>query len=878
MARVPATDLTTATTGLSSSAAAARLRADGPNVLPSVRPVPAWRTLLAELTHFFALMLWVAAALSVVAGMPQLAIAIVVVIVVNGLFAFVQEERAEKASERLRDLLPSAVTVRRDCAPRVVGAADVVAGDVLLLSSGDRIPADGRVLHSDDLAVDESTLTGESEPVHASTGDGVCAGTYVVSGQGEALCVATADDTRLAGISSLTAEVRRPRSPLAVELQRVVRIIAVLAIVVGCAFFALSLLVGSPAHNGFLFAVGVTVALVPEGLLPTVTLSLAMGAQRMVRRHALVRHLEAVETLGSTTVICTDKTGTLTQNRMTVVRAWTPEGEVSIVGEGYQPTGQVTASAAARRAGAHMGRAATTASQGGIAYADGDWSVVGDPMEAAIDAFARRVSDGSDPVRMPTERRYAFDPRRRRESAVSGSTLMLKGAPDSVLPLCTGPGRATLATARRTVDDLAGQGLRVLAVAERELPGTTESDVPMPVESIERDLTLLGLFGIEDPPRPTVTDALDATRHAHIKVVMLTGDHPATALAVAREVGLIGGDREPVVVEGHDLPADDAALGELLDRDGAVVSRVSPEQKLAVARALQARGHVVAMTGDGVNDGPALREADIGVAMGRGGTDVARAAADLVLLDDDFSTIVTAVEQGRATYANIRRFLTYHLTANVAELTPFVVWALSGGHIPLAIGVLQVLCFDIVTDLLPALALGGEPPSRGVMERRPEHRHLMDRAVLTRVFGVLGPVESSFEMIAFLTVLTLAGWHLGADAPSGTVLVTASGAAFTAVVLGQIANAFACRSATRPVWQVGWLTNRLLVWAVAAEFVILIALLVIGPVAAVLGQSPPSIAGWAIAIAGMPALLAADYSNKRIRRTGAGRARRPSPP
>ncbi|MCA1004108.1 cation-transporting P-type ATPase [Rhodococcus hoagii] len=874
---MPATETTVAATGLSAADAAARLRADGPNVLPSVRLVPAWRKLLAELTHFFALMLWVAAVLAMVAGMPQLAIAIVVVILVNGVFAFVQEERAEKASERLRDLLPSAVTVRRDGEPRVVEAADVVVGDVMLLSSGDRIPADGRLLHSDDLAVDESTLTGESESVHAARDDDVSAGTYVVSGQGEALCVATADDTRLAGIASLTAGVRRPRSPLAAELHRIVRIIAVLAIGVGCAFFALSLLVGAPAHNGFLFAVGVTVALVPEGLLPTVTLSLAMGAQRMVRRHALVRHLEAVETLGSTTLICTDKTGTLTQNRMTVVRAWTPAGSVAVVGDGYEPTGQVTASTAARTAGARMGRAAITASQGGISFDDGTWSVVGDPMEAAIDAFARRLAGGPNRVGMPVERRYAFDPVRRRESVVSGSTLMLKGAPDSVLPLCTGPDDAALSSARHTVDDLAGQGLRVLAVAERQLAGAAAPDASTPVEAIERDLTLLGLFAIEDPPRPAVTDALDATRRAHIKVVMLTGDHPATAVAVAQEIGLIRGGSDSVVLQGRDLPTDDAALGELLDRDGAVVSRVSPEQKLAVARALQARGHVVAMTGDGVNDGPALREADIGVAMGLGGTDVARAAADLVLLDDDFSTIVAAVEQGRATYANIRRFLTYHLTANVAELTPFVVWALSGGHVPLAIGVLQVLCFDIVTDLLPALALGGEPPSKGVMERRPERRHLMDRPLLTRVFGVLGPVESSIEMIAFLTVLTLAGWHLGADPPSGTVLVTASGSAFAAVVLGQIANAFACRSATRPVWQLGWLTNRMLVWAVAAEFVILIALLVIGPVAAVLGQSPPSIAGWAVAIAGMPALLAADYWSKRIRRGGIGGTSRRRP-
>ncbi|RVW04214.1 cation-translocating P-type ATPase [Rhodococcus xishaensis] len=864
MARVSTDELGAAASagsaGLTSDTAAERLRVDGPNLLPTTRPAPAWRKLAAELTHFFALMLWVAAALALVADMPQLTVAIVVVILVNGLFAFVQEERAEKASARLRDLLPATVTVRRSGELRTIDAADVVVGDVLVIAGGDRVPADGTLTVIHDLAVDESTLTGESEPIHKKPGESVWAGTYAIGGQGEAIAVATAADTRLAGIAALTAGVRRPRSPLAAELHRVVRAIAVLAAAVGGAFFGLSLLIGSPAHEGFVLALGVTVALVPEGLLPTVTLSLAMGAQRMSHRQALVRHLEAVENLGSTTVICTDKTGTLTQNRMTVTEAWTPAGTVTAVGEGYEPTGRVDGTDSALAAAGHLGQVAVAASQGGIVFQNGAWSAVGDPMEAALDAFARRTVGLTDPHRPLPGRRFAFDPQRRRESAITGSTLMLKGAPDSVLPLCTSPGAPVLAAAHRAVDDMAGRGLRVLAAATRDLP-----DAAGPVERVEQNLTLVGLFGIEDPPRPTVAAALEAARRAHIRVVMLTGDHPATAVAVAREIGLVGDESRTLVAEGDDLPEHDDALGELLDRDGVLVSRVSPEQKLAVARALQARGHVVAMTGDGVNDGPALREADIGVAMGRGGTDVAREAADLVLLDDDFSTIVAAVEQGRATYANIRRFLTYHLTSNVAELTPFVVWAMSGSRIPLAIGVLQVLCIDIVTDLLPALALGGEPPGKGVMDRRPERRHLLDRNLLARVFGVLGPVEAAAAMTAFLVVLWISGWRVGTDPPTGAALVTASGSAFTAIILGQIANAFACRSATRPVWQLGWRTNPLLLWAVTVETAILVMLLTIGPLAALLGQSPPSIAGWAIAAAGMPALLGADYMYKSLR-------------
>lgn len=870
MARVSTDELSAAaTTGLSSPDAAARLRADGPNRLPATRPVPRWRKLVAELTHFFAIMLWIAAALAAIAGMPQLAIAIIVVILVNGIFAYVQEQRAEKAAERLRDLLPAAVVVRRDGQLRTIDASEIVVGDTVALAGGDRVPADVRVLVSHDLAVDESTLTGESEPVHKSADSEAWAGTFAVGGQGDGVVTATAADTRLADIASLTAGVRRPPSPLATELRRVVRTIAALSLGVGSAFFALSLILGAPAHNGFLFAVGVTVALVPEGLLPTVTLSLAMGAQRMVHRNALVRHLEAVETLGSTTVICTDKTGTLTQNRMTVTEAWTPNGSLTVAGVGYEPTAEITGPAAARAAAERLGRTAITASQGGIVRdtdtptGDGEWAVVGDPMEAAIDAFSRRIVGRTNSVRATADRRYAFDPVRRRESVVVGRTLMLKGAPDSVLPRCTGPDDATVAAAHETVDEMAARGLRVLAVANRDLPPGTPDVAADAVDAIERDLTLLGLFGIEDPPRSTVPNALADARRAHIKVVMLTGDHPATAVAVAREIGLVGADA--TVMEGADLPADETTLGEMLDHDGVVVSRVSPEQKLRVAKALQARGQVVAMTGDGVNDGPALREADIGVAMGAGGTDVAREAADLVLLDDDFSTIVAAVEQGRATYANIRRFLTYHLTANVAELMPFVIWALSGGHVPLALGVLQILCLDIGTDLLPALALGSEAPSQRVMTQSPERRHLMDRKLLTRVFAVLGPVESIVEMLAFIVVLSLAGWHLGGEPPAGTVLVTASGAAFTAVVLGQIANAFACRSATRPVWRLGWTSNRMLLWAVAAEFAILLLFLTVGPIAKVLGQSPPSIAGWVVAIAGMPTLLTADYAYKRLR-------------
>jgi len=866
--------------GLSSAEAALRLERTGPNRLPEVRAVPGWRRLLAELTHFFAVMLWVAAVLAFVAGMPQLGVAIVVVIVVNGVFAYIQQERAQHAAAKLRELLPAMVSVRRDHRIVKVHTTELVPGDAVVLVAGERVPADLRLALAAGCTVDESMLTGESEAVTKAAGDTVFGGTFLVIGTAEGVVAGTGGQTRLAEIASLTGKVEAPPSPLALELQRIVRIVAGVALGIGALFFILSLLVGISWRDAFLFAIGVAVALVPEGLLPTVTLSLAIGAQRMAARNALVRNLQAVETLGSTTFICTDKTGTLTQNRMNAVEVWTPAGLLGVTGPGYGPEARITgedgadAGAAAFQAGQRLSAAARAASVGRAVPHDGQWIAEGDPMEAAIDALATRLAGPGGRQEEPTpSHRFAFDPRRLRESAIVGNTLFVKGAPESVIPLCgegdgegEGGGADGADRALQMVDQMASHGLRVLAVAQRSLTGQPGARIKP--EEVETGLTLLGLIGLHDPPRAEVRLSLQAAREAGIKVGMVTGDHAFTAAAIARETGLIGSPE--LVLEGHTLPEDDEVLAALLDRDGVVVSRVTPEQKLRVARLLQHRGHVLAMTGDGVNDGPALQQADIGVAMGRSGTDVARAAADLVLLDDDFATIIAAVEQGRATYTNIRRFLTYHLTDNVAELTPFVFWALSGGRFPLALSVLQILALDIGTDLLPALALGSEAPSKGALKRPPERRHLMDRALMFRVFGLLGPVEALMEMIAYTAVLFGAGWSPGAELPPSDMLMAASGAAFTTVVLAQLANAFACRSATSPPWRLGWFTNRLLLWAVLAELGLLAVFLFLGPLAALLGHAPPTPGGLAVALAAIPAVLIADWLYK------AARHRRPS--
>ncbi|MFC3890817.1 cation-translocating P-type ATPase [Lentzea rhizosphaerae] len=833
--------MTVATTGLSSAEAARRLHHDGPNALPVARRRHPLLLLAEQLVHFFALMLWAAAVLAMVAGMPALAVAIVVVVVLNGVFAFAQEYRADRAAQRLRDLMPVRATVRRDGHLRQVDAAELVVGDELVLEAGARVCADGEVLTEAGLAVDESMLTGESVPARPEAGQHVYAGTYVAEGEASVLVVATGTHTKLAGIAALTQEAKPPRSPLAGQLHRVVMVVAVMAVVVGAAFFGVAVLLGLPAAEGFLFAIGVTVALVPEGLLPTVTLSLARAAQSMAASKALVRRLDAVETLGATTFICTDKTGTLTRNEMSVVRVWTPRGEVTVRGSGYEPTGTVNGGPEAVEQVRALASTAKRCSPAAHArHHDDRWLPVGDPMEVALHVLAARLGvDGpsEDSVRFP------FDPRRRRSSVVDSDGVHVTGAPDSVLPLC-----GTVPGAGEALADLAQRGLRVLAVARRAGAGQTWQEA-------ERDLELLGLVGLQDPPRDDVAEAIASCRSAGIRIAMITGDHPATARAIAEQVGLLGSDG--LVLEGEDLPSEQDELGTLLDRDGVVVARVTPEDKLRIATALQAKGHVVAMTGDGVNDGPALRAADIGVAMGASGTDVAREAADLVLLDDHFGTIVAAVELGRATFANIRRFLTYHLTDNVAELTPFVVWALSGGSIPLAITVLQVLALDIGTDLLPALALGAEPPNKRTMRGRLRTGSLVDGGVLRRVFLVLGPAEAAMSMLAFLVVLLAGGWRLGAT-PDAALLATASGTAFTAIVLGQLANAYACRSATRSVPRVGLRGNRLLLWAVAFELAVLAVFLFVPPLPHLLGGSAPSALGWGLALAAVPVVVVAD--------------------
>ncbi|MEV6271507.1 cation-transporting P-type ATPase [Kribbella sp. NPDC051936] len=840
--------------GLPVAEAARRLAADGPNELPAPRRTAAWKLLAGQLTHLFAVMLWVAAALALAGGLAPLAIAIVVIIVLNGVFAFAQEYRADRAAERLRDLLPVRAQVIRDGEVRSVDASQLVRDDLVLLGAGARVSADLRLVTVHALAVDESMLTGESVPVRPGSGDQVYAGTFVVQGEAEAVVTAVAGRTRLAGIQSLTeSAVRRP-SPLTIELHRLIRVIAVIAVTVGASLTAVSLVLGLSATKAFLFGVGVMVALVPEGLLPTVTLSLARGAQRMAHGNALVRRLDAVETLGATTFVCTDKTGTLTLNQMEVLDVWTPHGSVLMHGDGYDPDGSAEGGSAAIDAAARAARSAVACVRGRAVRSKNGWAAEGDPMEVALDVLARRL--GVAPVRPEAiTHRVTFTSETRYSAVVADGNTMVIGAPDALLPYCRTNGAAASA-----VGDLAGQGRRVLAVAEASGVLVRDGDLDLRPDALD----LLAVVGLEDPPRPDVHTALSACRQAGVRIAVVTGDHAATAEVIAREVGLLGPGG--LVVSGEQLPADDGPLGELLDRDdGVVVARVTPADKLRIARALRARGHVVAMTGDGVNDAPALREADVGVAMGASGSDVARAAADLVLLDDHFAGIVTAIRLGRATFSNVRRFLTYHLADNVAELAPFVAWALSGGSVPLAIGVLQVLALDIGTDVLPALALGVERPGPRVLDGPARHRRLVDRGLLTRAFGVLGMTEAVVAMSAFLLVLRGHGWTFGTE-PAAAALAVASGTAFAVIVMMQMANALACRSERSTIVEIGLTTNRPLLVALVVELGLLMVFLGVPPVADLLGGGWPSYQGWLFAAAGALVLLLVDSAAKLVRR------------
>jgi magnesium-transporting ATPase (P-type) len=803
----------------------------GRNTIEAAAGPSPLRQFLANFVQLLAILLWIGAVLALIAGMPQLSAAIVAVIVINGVFSYVQEHRAERAVAALRQVLPLRVRVRRDGLATEIDSEEVVPGDVLVLGAGDRVAADATLLDFRELRVDESTLTGESAPVAP---DGrVFAGTYVTAGAAQAEVTTTGMGTRFGRIAALAQRTRHERSPLERELDHLTRRVALIALSIGVVFFAVAGFGGMNATDRFVFAVGVAVALIPEGLLPTVTLSLALATQRMARRNALVRRLTSVETLGETTVICTDKTGTLTENQMTVQRIWRGGRELEVEGVGYEPFGRFHQGEEVVDPGSleELLRAGLLCNDARLIHADAGWSVLGDPTEGALVVLAEKggLRHEQESARAPRLDEHPFSSERKRMSTIhrvgEERVAYVKGAAEVVLPRCT-LGDDERAAANAAAEAMERGALRVLALARRQLPAGLGADA----DAAECELELLGLVGMQDPPRPEVPEAIRRTREAGIRLILVTGDSGRTAEAIARDIGLVHG--EVHVITGAELAAlDDAELRSRLAERDVIFARIDPEQKLRLAEVLRSEGEIVAMTGDGVNDAPALKHADIGVAMGATGTDVAKESADLILVDDNFASIVAAVEEGRAVYDNIRRFAGYHFCSNVGELVPFLVWGISGGAVPLPLVVMQVLAIDLGTDQLPAMALGIERPEGGVMARppRPRSERLLNRPTVARVFLGIGPLAALAAMASFLFVYLLDGWRpWGALTDEGALYLQATTMTMAGIVMAQVGAGLSWRTNRLSLRSIGLLSNRLLLVGIGVE-VAMIALLAYTP-------------------------------------------------
>jgi calcium-translocating P-type ATPase len=857
-------DLQAREQGLSGREAKRRLVAYGANELVRRRGRRWPRQLGAQFTHPLALLLWLAAALAFAAGSRVVGAAILAVIVLNACFAFFQEQQAEKAVEALRRYLPQQATVRRDDKRQVVQARELVPGDLMLIEEGERVSADARLLEGT-LEVDLSTLTGESQPVLREAGadgsagallearDIVFSGTTCVGGSASALVFATGMQTELGRIAALTERVEAEPSPLETQVRRVAWLIALVAILAGLAFLPIGwLAAGLPVHDALSFAIGLIVANVPEGLLPTITLALAVGVAGLARRGALVKRLSAVETLGSTTVICTDKTGTLTENRMRAVCIWTPLGELDLEGEA-----DAVAAVSGNPVLGLLARATSSCSTADVDPAQAGKSR-GEATEIGLLEAVRSLGIDVATRRRESRRRklYRFDPTLRLMSTVDERedgtlTIHAKGAPEEVLARATTIGglenhrelvESDRAEVLAVLERYASRGLRVLAVARRRLPDGAEP--PARREDAERELCLLGLVALFDPPRPEVADAVADCHRAGVRIIVVTGDYGLTAAEIARRVGIARDGAR--VLTGEQLERlSEHELDELL-REGEelIFARTSPEAKLRIADALRAEGHVVAMTGDGVNDAPALRRADIGVAMGRSGTDVAREAATMVLTDDNFATIVAAIAAGRRVYDNVRKFILYIFAHATPEVVPFLAFALAGGAIPLPLTVLQILAIDLGTEVVPALALGREPAEPGLMDRppRPRSEGVIRRAMLFRAWVFLGLIEAALVMGGFFFVLLRAGWRpgdaVGTGQPLHNAYLAATTMTFAGIVACQIGTALAARTERASLRTVGIFTNRLLLAGIATEIAFAAMLVYVPQLHGVFGTAP----------------------------------------
>lgn len=825
--------------GLSQGEGARRLAGYGENKLEKAKPPGLFRQVLAQLRDPMILVLLAAAALSFFAGGGQdwLDTAIILLIVVfNTVISVSQEDNARKALEALEKLAAPRARVLREGVERRLESTHLVPGDILLLEAGDYVPADGRILWAAGLQTDESAMTGESLPVHKRAGDGlppdtplaerknmVIGGTVVTGGRAKVVVTATGMQTEMGKIAGLLLRQGQGETPLQRKMKEVSRVLSLVCVGVCAVMFGVGMLQHRDILDMFLTAVALAVAAIPEGLPAIVTIVLAVGVGRMARRNAIIKRLPAVETLGCASVICSDKTGTLTKNQMTVLEVWTP-------------------------APALRDRALTLGTLCGDAQ-EGPGGYIGDPTETAIAQAAAQAGLEKAALErdMPRRGEAPFDSVRKRMATChalpNGEALVaVKGAPEAVLARCThllgaqGPRPLTDGDRRRIAQvggDLAGQALRVLAVAQRLQPTLPKS---MAAESLEAELTFVGLIGMMDPPRPEVRQAVDRCAGAGIRPVMITGDHKDTAVAIAKQLNIYRPGDKAIDGAGLDFLPQETLEEEI--EAFSVYARVTPEHKMRIVQAWQRRGHVVAMTGDGVNDAPALKAADIGCAMGKTGTDVAKGAADMILTDDNFATVVAAVEQGRGIYANIRKAIHYLLSCNIGEiLTIFLATLLPVSQAPLS--PVQLLWLNLVTDSLPALALGMEPVEKTAMTQPPRGKEepLFSKA-FSRRLAWQGALVGGITLLAYGL-----GFHL-----TGTFAV-ANTMAFATLTFSQLFHAFDVRSETTPLFRLGWFSNPAMNRAFLAGAALQGAVLLAPPLQGAFSVVPLALEQWGMVLA-----------------------------
>lgn len=900
--------------GLSSEEAKERLQQFGKNTIKEKQGRPLYLQFLSNFISMMAILLWISGGIAFVAKMPELGVAVWCVNIINGIFSFIQEYKASKATEALKNMLASYARVIRDGKEVQILTDELVPGDVMLITEGEKISADARLIETSDLQVNQSALTGESNPVrkfsdaihqnnltNLEIANLIFTGSTVSSGSGKAVVFKTGMDTELGKIAGLTQNVTDEQSPLQKELNRLTKQISIIALTFGFIFFILAVFfVKDPVAESFIFALGMIVAFIPEGLLPTVTLALARGVQRMVKKNALVKNLSSVETLGCTTVICTDKTGTLTQNEMTVNHLWLPDKELEVTGTGYAPKGEIID-------GDHkitsktnpdvnlLLTAASLCSNARILPLDEKnprYTVLGDPTEACLGVVAEKASLKLEKLQseQPRIRELHFDSRRKRMTTIhqlnkpiygKNRVAYTKGAPKELIELCENvlingqiqPITVDMKKKAMTANDnYARQGLRVLAVAVRYL-GQDDQDIPTSLsaytpEIIEQKMTFIGLVVMADPPRPEVKEAVQKCHQAGIRIVMITGDYGLTAESIAKRIGIVTGDH-PRVISGLELEGmSDEQLKNAL-KDEVIFARVAPEQKYRVVDNLQQLGEVVAVTGDGVNDAPALKKADIGVAMGITGTDVAKEAADMILTDDNFASIVHAVEQGRAAYNNIRKFLLYILNSNVPEAAPSIAFLLSKGAIPLPLSIMQILFIDLGTDLIPALGLGSEKPEAGIMNKPPRNlkEPLLNRTILIKAFFWYGILESIVSLSAYFFVNSINGFSLGNLAEEGSATyIAATTMTLAAIVFCQIGAVMNCRTENESVFKIGFLKNVTINAGIILEVILLLVIMHVPLLQKVFGTAPIGIQSWIFLICIPPIILAIEEIRKAISR------------